>query len=74
MGAIYLNHALSRQAQAKLATFFVTPINPNVELPSDLASQLLTREEVDNMNHFDWLWMGEMLDPWTEQWAKTLAS
>ena len=74
MGAIYLNHALSRQAQAKLATFFVTPINTTVELPPELAAQLLTREEVDAMNHFDWLWMGEMLDPWTEQWAKALAS
>jgi len=73
IAARYLNHALSKEAQAKLATFYVTPIVPGVDLPADLAAQLLTQEEVDAMNHFDWLWMGKRLDEWTEQWAKALA-
>ena len=73
LSAEYLNHALSVEAQEKFATFFFTPINPKAKLPPSVAAELLTVEEVAQMNHFDWLWMGEMLDPWTEQWNKALA-
>lgn len=65
-GVIYLNYVLLWQVQVKLVIFFVILINMIVELLSELVVQFLIWEEVDVMNYFDWLWMGEMLDLWIE--------
>jgi putative spermidine/putrescine transport system substrate-binding protein len=74
MAARYLNTALEVGPQAKLAEYFFTPINPKVKVPEPLAAQLLTREQVDKLNHFDAVWMGTQIDKWTEQWSKAIAS
>ena len=74
MAARYLNFCLSREAQSKLATFFATPLNPMAEVPAEIAAEILTPEEVDGLNHFDWIWMGTQLDAWTERWNKALAA
>ena len=74
MAAQYINNALTVEAQAKLAEYFFTPINPKVKPPEQLARQLLTREQVDKLNHFDSIWMGTQIDKWTEQWNKAIAS
>ena len=74
MAARYVNNALEVAAQTKLAEYFFTPINPKAKAPEQVASQLLTREQVDKLNHFDWIWMGTQIDKWTEQWSKAIAS
>ena len=74
MAARYLNFCLSREAQSKLATFFATPLNPKADVPAEYAAEILTPEEVDGLNHFDWIWMGTRLDAWTERWNKALAA
>jgi spermidine/putrescine-binding protein len=73
MAARYVNNALEVAAQTKLAEYFFTPINPKAKLPEQLASQLLTRDQVDKLNHFDSIWMGTQIDKWTEQWNKAIA-
>ena len=74
LAARYVNLCFSREAQSKLATFFATPLNPNATVPAEYAAEILTPEEVDGLNHFDWIWMGTQLDGWTERWNKALAA
>jgi putative spermidine/putrescine transport system substrate-binding protein len=73
LAAQYINHALSPEAQSRLAQYFAAPMNPKAEVPAEYADQILSREEIASLNHFDWIWMGTQLDQWTEQWGKAIA-
>ena len=73
LAAQYINHCLTPSSQMRLAENLMTPISPKVTLPPELASLLLTVQDVENMKHFDWIWMGTQIDKWTERWNKALA-
>jgi ABC-type thiamine transport system substrate-binding protein len=73
LAARYINHGLSPEAQMKFAEFFMTPINPKVNLPPAIAGEVLSIAEVQKLNHFDYIWMSTQADKWTEQWNKAIS-
>ena len=50
------------------------PVIAETIFMAEVPAEILTPEEVDGLNHFDWIWMGTQLDAWTERWNKALAA
>jgi len=73
LAAKWINLQLSPESQETLATHFFTPVNKNAKIPSEYKSKILTVQEIQKLNHFDWIWMGKMLDSWTEKWNRAIS-
>ncbi|MBJ3778866.1 ABC transporter substrate-binding protein [Acuticoccus mangrovi] len=70
----YINYMLSEPIQAKLAKeFFYVPVNTQVKLPPDLASQFpITINDVDKLIQFDWIAANEKRGAVTESWNRMM--
>lgn len=73
LAAKFVNMQLSQSSQEILATHFFTPSNRLAQIPAEVEGLVLTVEEVEKLQHFDYLWMAEQHDQWTEEWNRLIA-
>jgi spermidine/putrescine-binding protein len=73
LAAKWINMQLSPESQEILATHFFTPSNRKAKIPGTYKDKVLSVLEVQSLNHFDWIWMGKMLDSWTEKWNHAIS-
>jgi spermidine/putrescine-binding protein len=74
MAARFVNKALSAEAQTVLAKNFFTPSNKRAQIPADVKDYVLTVDQLEKLNHWDWIWDAQMLDQWTERWNRMISS
>ncbi len=69
----FINYTLGEDAQvamAKLERF--TPFNRSAQVPPEIAKELLTVEQMQKMNLFDWQFVGKSMDGWFDRWNREI--
>ena len=73
LAAKFINMQLSPESQESLATHFFTPASRKATIPAAYKDKVLSVQEIQGLNHFDWIWMGKMLDSWTDKWNRAIS-
>ena len=69
----FINFTLSEEAQLNLAKLErYTPFNRMVKVPPEIAKEILTVEEMQRLNPFDWLFIGKNMDSWFDRWNREI--
>jgi hypothetical protein len=55
-----------------MSTHYFTPINKTAQVADKNKGKVLSLEQIKSLKHFDWVWMAQNLDQWTERWNKTI--
>ena len=69
----FINYTLGEESQvamAKLERF--TPYNRTVKVPPEIAKELLTVEQMQKMNLFDWNLVGKAMGGWFDRWNREI--
>lgn len=69
----FINFTLSEHAQANMAKLErITPLNKMAQVPPEIRKDLLTAEQMQKLNLFDWKFAGANMDRWFERWNREI--
>jgi putative spermidine/putrescine transport system substrate-binding protein len=69
----FINFTLGEESQlnmAKLERF--TPVNRTVKVPAEIVKEVLTVDQMQKMNQFDWQFVGKDMDGWFDRWNREI--
>jgi putative spermidine/putrescine transport system substrate-binding protein len=69
----FIDFTLSESAQANMARLErITPLNKMAKVSPEIARELLTVEQMQKLNIFDWNYAGQNMDGWFERWNREI--
>ena len=73
-GRLFLEYLICGEGQTLYAEQYVSPINPNVELPDDIAAKFPSDEMYENVVFPDYVKSGEVLEDLKTAWANAVGA